>query len=307
MPPNPNRNRALPSRFRRQRVLIVGGGDVGARVGVLLKRHVHVIAVCRSHKSLEVLRNNGLNVLQGDLDDQPSVARLAGIAHRILYLVPPPASGNTDTRSAHLIQVLSLRRAPSALVYVSTTGVYGDCNGAWVNEIRRPNPTTSRAVRRLDAELNMRNWGRRAAVSVSVLRVPGIYAPDREGGTPWSRLVNRTPVLRRQDDIYTNHIHANDLARACLRALWLGRRQRVYNINDDTTMRMGDYLDWAADFYGLDRPPRQSWEEIQRNVSPMQLSFMRESRRLSNIRMKTELRLKLRYPTIEQGLKGVRE
>lgn len=302
MPANPNSLGALPFRFRRQRILIMGSGDVGARIGALLRRNVQVIAVARSAERLEALRQSGLRVLQGDLDDLRSIRRLAGVAHRVVHLAPPPANGQCDARTAQLLQVLSLRSLPSALVYVSTTGVYGDCKGDWVSETRMAKPTTPRAQRRLHAERSIRSWGRRMFVPVCLLRAPGIYAPDREGGTPWSRLANRTPVLLAEDDIFTNHIHADDLARACVRALWLGRGQRAYNVNDDTAMKMGEYLDWAADHYGLERPPRQSWEEIQTNVSPTQLSFMRESRRLSNVRIKAELRWKLRFPTVKQGL-----
>jgi nucleoside-diphosphate-sugar epimerase len=136
----------------------------------------------------------------------------------------------------------------------------------------------------------------------SVLRVPGIYANDREGGTPLARLQKGTPVLREDEDVYTNHIHADDLARACVLALWRGKSQRSYNINDDTDMTMGNYLDAAADLYGMPRPTRMTREELKKEVSAMQLSFMSESRRLVNQRMKKELGLRLRYPSALDGL-----
>jgi nucleoside-diphosphate-sugar epimerase len=148
----------------------------------------------------------------------------------------------------------------------------------------------------------MRFWGLAGLARASILRIPGIYAPDREGGTPRARLQKGTPVLRHADDVYTNHIHADDLARACLLALWRGAPQRVYNVNDDSDMLMGDYFDLAADLYGLARPPRIARTQAPSELPPALLSFMSESRRMVNFRMKRELRLKLRYPTVHTGL-----
>jgi nucleoside-diphosphate-sugar epimerase len=145
---------------------------------------------------------------------------------------------------------------------------------------------------------------RSSAVRVHVLRIPGIYAPDREGGTPRERLLRGTPVLTPADDVFTNHIHADDLARACQLALWRGQAQRVFNINDDSQLRMGDYFDLAARLYGLAQPPRISRAQAQTELPAMQLSFMSESRRMVNTRMKRELRLKLRYPDVLEGLRS---
>jgi nucleoside-diphosphate-sugar epimerase len=189
-----------------------------------------------------------------------------------------------------------------SLVYGSTSGVYGDCAGQWVDETRRLHAQTPRAARRIDAEQAVRFLGRSGAVCVSILRIPGIYAQDRAGGTPRERLLKGTPVLQRADDVYTNHIHAEDLARACIAALWRGQAQRVYNVNDDTQMLMGDYFDTAADLYGLARAPRVSREAAIEQLPQPLLSFMRESRRLVNARMKRELRLQLLYETVQRGL-----
>lgn len=194
-----------------------------------------------------------------------------------------------------------LRTRPAALVYVSTSGVYGDCQGEWVAETRAVAPSTPRAVRRVDAERSVRRLGR-AGTCASVLRVPGIYASDREGGTPEARLRRGTPVLASGDDVFTNHIHADDLARACLLALWRAAPQRAYNISDHSAMRMGDYFDLAADLYGLPRPPRVPRIDAAECLGEMQLSFMSESRRLDASRMEGELGLVLRYPTVLLGL-----
>jgi nucleoside-diphosphate-sugar epimerase len=293
----------LPSRFKRERLLIIGCGDVGQRV-VRAQRHVRVVALTSSPARVAALRAQGVTPVVGNLDAPASLQRLAGWATRVLHLAPPPLQGEADPRTLALTRVLMHRSAPRSLVYGSTSGVYGDCAGAWVAEHRLVNPMTPRAFRRTDAEARVRHLGRlRAnATRVSVLRIPGIYAPDREGGTPRERLLRGTPVLAREDDVFTNHIHADDLARACQRALWRGKPQRTYNINDDSQWLMGDYFDMAAGLYGLAKPPRISRAQAQTALPAMQLSFMSESRRMVNTRMKRELRLQLRYAKAQDGL-----
>ncbi len=254
------------------------------------------------------MRALGITPLQGNLDRPESLARVAGLATRVVHLAPPPpAEGHPqwwrDLRTTALLRSLRRRLAPISLVYGSTSGVYGDCAGDWVNETRPLRPRTPRAQRRVDAERAVRHYGRAAHVRASILRIPGIYAPDREGGTPRERLLKGTPVLETADDVYTNHIHADDLARAVVAALWRGRPQRVYNASDDTELKMGDYFDLAADLYGLPRPPRVPRGTAQNELPLMLLSFMSESRRLDNRRLKRELGLILHFETVETGLK----
>jgi nucleoside-diphosphate-sugar epimerase len=296
----------LPARFRRERVLIVGCGDVGLRVARALAGRARLLALTSSTERVTLLRSKGITPLEGDLDRPATLARLAGIATRLVHLAPPPGEGNPqwwrDPRTVALLRVLRRRRTPLSMVYGSTTGVYGDCAGARVAETRPLQPHTPRAQRRADAERAVRHFGRAAHVRASILRIPGIYAADREGGTPRERLLKRTPVLEPQDDVYTNHIHADDLARAIVAALWRGGAQRVYNVSDDTDMKMGDYFDLAADLYGLPRPPRIARTAARDTLPLMLLSFMGESRRLVNDRMKNELKLVLRYPTVAAGL-----
>jgi nucleoside-diphosphate-sugar epimerase len=252
------------------------------------------------------LRGLGITPLVGNLDHSAALKRLAGLATHVVHLAPPPnddPQACTDPRTQALLRALRLRSAPLAIVYGSTSGVYGDCQGQWVDETRQVDATTARAQRRVDAEAQLRWFGRSASVRTHILRIPGIYAPDREGGTPRVRLLKGTPVLAAADDVYTNHIHADDLARACLAAMRRGKPQRITNACDDTDLKMGDYFDLAADLYGLPRPPRLARADAQLQLPAMQLSFMSESRRLDNQRLKTELRLKLRYPTVVEGLK----
>lgn len=306
MPSNQSPLGARPARFRRQRVLIVGCGDVGLRVARGLVGRVRLLALTSTAQRMEELRGHGITPLAGNLDQPRTLARLAGIATRVVHLAPPPGEGNVqwwrDLRTQALLRALRLRTAPLSLVYGSTSGVYGDCGGERVAESRPIAPRTPRAQRRADAEGAVRHFGRAATVRASILRIPGIYAPDREGGTPRERLEKGTPVLRAEDDVYTNHIHADDLARAVMAALWRGRPQRIYNASDDTELKMGDYFDLAADLYGLPRPPRVPRSTAQDDLPLMLLSFMSESRRLDNRRLKEELRLVLRYPHVWLGL-----
>lgn len=292
-----------PSRLqRRPRLLIVGCGDVGQRVLRLLVPRWQVLALSSDASRLPALRAAGALPLLGNLDDGHSLGRLGALAEHVLHLAPPPASGAGDPRTRRLLDALARGGTVRRLVYGSTSGVYGDCGGAWVDETRAVAPATDRARRRVDAELQLRAFGRRTGTCVTVLRIPGIYAGDRPGGHPRERLQRGLPVLQPQDDVYTNHIHADDLARACVAALCRGKPQRVLHASDDSDLRMGDYFDLAADLCGLPRPPRLARAEAAARLSPMQLSFMGESRRLGNQRLRGELRLALRYPTVREGL-----
>jgi nucleoside-diphosphate-sugar epimerase len=295
-------SRPTPRRARQPALLIVGCGDIGLRVLKLLRGRWRLLALTSSLHRLGELRAAGALPLLGDLDDAPTLGRVGALADAVLHLAPPPGTGPHDTRTRHLLQALARAGRVRRIVYASTSGVYGDCGGARFDETRTPAPQSARARRRLDAEAQLRGYGRRAAAAVSVLRVPGIYASDRRGGHPRERLQRGTPVLRAQDDVYTNHIHADDLARACVAALYRARPQRVLHVCDDTELRMGEYFDLAAELCALPRAPRVSRAQAAEQLSPMQLSFMSESRRLDNGRLKRELKLRLRYPTVRQGL-----
>ncbi len=293
-----------PRRLRRPTLLIVGCGDVGLRVLRLLPRHWRVLALTSSPSRRERLRAAGAVPLLGDLDRPATLGRLAGLADAVLHLAPPPTAGAADARTRHLLQALARQGQVRRLVYGSTSGVYGDLAGARIDETCRLRPATDRARRRVDAEAQVRAFGRRHGVGVAVLRIPGIYALDRPDGDPRERLRRGTPVLAADDDVYTNHIHADDLARACIAALLRAAPQRIYHACDDTELRMGDYFDLAADLAGLPRPPRIARAQAAAELSPLRLSFMSESRRLDNRRLKHELRLRLRHPTVADGLRA---
>ena len=295
------------SQARRPTLLIVGCGDIGLRVLRLVLPRWRVLALTSARERLAELRTAGAVPLLGNLDAPATLGRLtqlARLADAVLHLAPPPAQGSGDPRTQALLRAVAHSGRVQRLVYASTTGVYGDCGGAWVGETRTPNPGTERARRRVAAEARVRCFGRATGVRVGILRIPGIYAADRPGGHPRERLLRGTPVLCEVDDVHTNHIHADDLARACVAALQRALPQRVVNVCDNSDLKMGDYFDLAADLCGLPRPPRLPRTEAAQVLSPMLMSFMSESRRMHNQRLLGELRLRLRYPTVADGLRG---
>jgi nucleoside-diphosphate-sugar epimerase len=290
------------TRFKRPVLLIVGCGDVGLRVARLLAGRWRVLALTSTVGRVAELRSAGVTPLRGDLNDAASLARLAGLADAVLHLAPPPATGSADPRTRNLAVALARSPRLRRLVYGSTSGVYGDRAGAPTDETAPLRPASERARRRVDAEMRLRHFGRASGAVVTILRIPGIYALDRAGGDPRERVRRGTPVLAASDDVHTGHIHADDLARACVAALHRGRPQRAVNVADDSGLRMGDYFDVVADRFGLARPPRLARADAAELLSPLQMSFLGESRRLVNARMKHELRLALRYATVTDGL-----
>ena len=302
-----------------QNILIVGFGDIGQRVARKLRRsrHYQVMALVRKTSALlrdpELAKSLSVQLVRGDLNSPRSLQKLTGRADTILHFAPPPATGESDTHTQNLLAALSADRMPARrisrrfpqmrpamlprrIIYISTTGVYGNCNGEWIDETRPVKPESARAKRRVDAERRLKTWGRVNGVSITILRTPGIYAEDR---LPLERLRQQTPVLAAADDVYTNHIHADDLAAAVIKAMqqrW-PKQHRIFNVVDDSELRMGDYFDQVADAFGLARPPRISRLEAKQRIAPMLLSFMRESRRIGNARIKRELKVVLKYPT----------
>jgi nucleoside-diphosphate-sugar epimerase len=280
-----------------ERLLIVGFGDVARRALPALVARYDTLAVVRS---MGPGLPTGLRFATGDLDRPETLAPFAGIADAVLHLAPPDETRDGDVRTRNLIAALSgARMLPRRFVYISTSGVYGDCGGARVDESRPVNPRTARGARRVDAERALTEWGESAGVKTTILRVPGIYAADR---LPVERLARGTPVLRAEDDVYTNHIHADDLAAICVRALDAEASPGIYNAADDSELKMGDWFDLVADRCGLPRPPRVARAEAERLIPPMLLSFMSESRRLVNRRMKASLGVRLRFPTVFDGV-----
>ncbi len=301
-------------------VLVVGAGHIGQRLIALLAGHRPVVAVTRRHDQVPVLEALGARVLVADLDDPSSLLQLGAIADAVVHLAPPPSQGEVDTRTLNLLRALTpdpslqgvamVAQGPAApgreavgvrlrrFVYVSTTGVYGDCGGARVDETTPVAPQSDRARRRVDAERRLLDWGETWQIPVAILRAPGIYAAER---LPLERLRAGTPVLRLEDDVYTNHIHADDLASICAVAVD-HTACGLFNACDDSQIRMGEYFDRVADAFGLARPPRITRAEAATRIPAPLLSFMSESRRIANDRLKRELGIVLTYPTVDAGI-----
>ena len=267
-----------------EQLLVSGYGDIARRAAPDLEQRFHVVRIARR--------------LGRDLD-RPETLALEG-AHAVLHCAPPPASGDTDTRTAHLLAALAQASIlPARVVYVSTSGVYGDCGGERIDESRALAPRTARARRRVDAERQLTAWCAAHGAKLVVLRAPGIYAADR---LPLERLRAGRPVLRAAEDVFTNHIHADDLAAAVIAALDGNAPPGVYNVSDDSEIRVGDWFDLVAGRCGLPRPPRIARIDAAGLIPAAQLSFMSESRRLVNRRMKDGLGVRLRYPTVADGV-----
>lgn len=277
--------------------------------------------MARTPERAAELARLGVQTRVGDLDRPESLSFLSDFlsdsvpAEFLLHCAPPALSGTRDERTRLLLSALdatsdayaakNLRKSsgmlPRRVVYVSTSGVYGDCGGALVDESRPVNPGTDRARRRCDAEAVLTEWCAQRGVALVILRVPGIYATDR---LPLERLRKGTPVLRHEDDVYTNHIHAEDLAAICVRALDESVPAGIYNASDDSDIRMGGWLELVAERFGLPRPPRIPRSEAPGRIAAPMLSFMSESRRLVNTKLKNEFGYTLRYPTVHDGLRA---
>jgi nucleoside-diphosphate-sugar epimerase len=299
------------------RILIVGFGDIGERVAGRLRGSFSfdVSALIRDPRRDKVARALGAHPVRGDLRKPGSLQKFAGRADVIFHFAPPPGVGRRDSHTRNLLDALTpgsssrtalpvftrrSHRPPRRLIYISTTGVYGDCHGALIDENQPLKPATGRARRRVDAERALQIWGRKFGVIVTILRAPGIYAADR---LPLERLRKGAPALAPEDDVFTNHIHADDLARAAIAAMHNGKAGRIYNVVDNSAMPMGEYFDRVADAFALPRPPRLARADAEKRVPPATMSFMRESRRIGNVRLKRELGFKLLFPTVADFLR----
>jgi nucleoside-diphosphate-sugar epimerase len=280
-------------------VTIVGCGDIGSRVAqACMQRGAAVTGWVRSDDSVIRLRERRIPALKVDLDlPVPSLPSLQG--EDLYYFAPPPAQGREDSRVAHLLSQIAEAGQPRKVVYLSTTGVYGDCGGEWVDESRPPAPAADRAYRRLDAENRWRAWSRESGGALVILRVAGIYGP---GKLPESRLRSGRPMVAEADAPITNHIHTLDLVEICLAAMSRGAPGELFNVCDGHPGSMTGYFNTVADFLGLPRPPTISLAEAQRQLTPGMLSYLGESRRLSNRKLVEELGVELRYPTLAEGL-----
>lgn len=280
-------------------VLILGCGYVGQRLARILSgTGVAVTGVVHSAESAAAVRDLGACAVQMDLDAVPMLPPLPSANAELYYFAPPPGSGTGDPRLRRVLAQLTHETLPTRIVYISTSGVYGDCGGDWVDETHPLNPTTPRALRRADAEAALLTWSNTTGVPVVILRVPGIYGP---GKLPLERLREELPLLREEESPYTNRIHVDDLINVCRAAMVRGTPGAVYNVSDGLPSNMTDYFNRIADFTGLPRPPVISRDQIDQLSAGMR-AFMEESKRLDTRRLREELGVTLSYPTLEAGL-----
>jgi nucleoside-diphosphate-sugar epimerase len=287
--------------MNQSRVVIVGCGYVGRRVAAAyLERGASVLGIVASKRSADALAASQIPAVPRDLaSDELGDLPFADV--RLFHFAPPPARGLEDQCTRRLVSAFERAGQPARLVYISTTGVYGDCQGAWVDESWPPQPAADRARRRWDAEQTLRQWARATGGQLVILRVPGIYGPDR---LPLERLRRRLPMVREADAPYSNRIHVEDLVAACVAAMEGSNATGIYNVSDGHPTTMTDYFQRVADAAGLPRPPLISLQEADGQLSTGMLSYMQESRRLTNRRLVEELGVSLRYPTLDEGLKA---
>jgi nucleoside-diphosphate-sugar epimerase len=286
------------------KIFIIGCGDIGRRVASLAAADgIQLSALVRPGKSAEKLKGLPVTTITGDLDEPASLGSLELKGALLFYLAPPPGGGVTDTRMRSFCAAVTPGQEPRKVIYVSTSGVYGDCGDGLVTEETPVNPQTSRARRRLDAETTLRNWGGERNVPVIILRVTGIYGPGR---LPVSYLESGQPVINEKEAPYTNRIHADDLARICIAAAERGEGGDIFNVSDGQAGTMTQYFNAVADLLGLPRPPQVSRKEAELLISPLMFSYMSESRRMDNSRMLKKLGIRLLYPTLAEGLQGNR-
>ncbi len=280
--------------------VIIGCGYVGERVARAARENGKpVIAVTRGSERAAALQRAGIAHHRGDLDQPLSLEPLPLSEALVYYFAPPPASGDRDPRLAGFLDVADTVGLPAAAVLISTTGVYGDCAGQWVDESRQPAPQAARARRRWDAEQRLRVWADARGVRTVILRVAGIYGPGR---LPRARLQRGDPVLAATLSPWSNRIHVDDLVRACIAA---GNRtdvRGVYNVADGNPSTMTDYFNQVADALGLPRPPQIDAAAAATELSEGMRSYLAESKRIDIRRMREELGIEPRYPNLAEGL-----
>jgi nucleoside-diphosphate-sugar epimerase len=286
--------------------LIIGYGDIARRAARLLSSRGDAVCVVGRQIESDAATASTWTIMQADLDQLESLKALPTSEARILYLAPPPESGQTDSRMHNFCEELTRRlpERPAGIVYVSTSGVYGDCAGELVDESRPVHPQTDRARRRLDAETALQQWGALYRVPIVILRVAGIYGPGR---LPLQRLQAGMPVLRPEQSPFSNRIHADDLARICLAALDRVDAEGIFNVCDGEQGRMTDYFLAVARAFNLPAPEQIDRQAAELRFSPAMLSYLGESRRLDNRRLLESLSIKLLYPTLESGLRAIFE
>lgn len=286
-------------------IVIIGCGDIGLRLAKIWKnRGKSVFGIVKSEDSLNSLRQQHIHAFSANLDDLASLNELNGLLFKqslVYYFAPPPSDGVEDKRMANFLKCIDMDSPPAQLIYISTSGVYGDQQGKLINEQTPANPQVDRAKRRYHAELQLALLSKVSSAAVTILRVGGIYGPGR---LPLQRLKDQVPMLHEHLSPQTNRIHADDLAQVCVAAATPKAAGEIYNVSDGTNSNMTEYFNTIADFCGLARPPLVDWDEAEKTISRGMLSYLKESRKMDNTKMLKELEVELIYPTLKDGLKS---
>jgi len=285
-----------------KKVLIIGCGNIGKLVASLASaNHATVTAMARSAERLAELQQLGIVAVSGNLDDPASLENLPTKDALVFYFAPPPGGGVTDPRLRAFCAAIAAGNEPQKIVYISTSGVYGDSGGNLVTEETPATPQTARGKRRLDAEIALREWCTERRVAHVILRVTGIYGPGR---LPIQQLTSGQPVLLESAAPFTNRIHAEDLARICIAAAERGESGEIFNVSDGQPGTLTQYFNAVADALALPRPRQVTLEEARKVMTPLMLSYIGESRRMDNGKMLRKLGITLLYPTLEAGIRA---
>lgn len=280
--------------------MIIGCGDIGKRVAAgYLQQGTTIRGIVRSQASASTLKTLGIEPIVVDLDSQISLRAITYQGCSVFYFAPPPRGGTKDTRMQHWLASIEPDNLPDKIVLLSTTAVYGDTGGDWINEESDTTPSTERGLRRLDAEQQLLLWAKVHSVDAVILRVPGIYGPGR---LPRERLEKARPVLNESECGYTNRIHSDDLAAICIAAANKASNGEIFNVSDGNPSTMTDWFNQVADYLQLPRPPQISMQQAEQEMSAGMLSYLKESRRIDNDKMLKELGISLQYETIRKGI-----
>ena len=228
----------------------------------------------------------------------PELANAIAQSDALLTSVPPDVSGDPVLRTCGT----ALARAPlRAIVYLSSVGVYGNHDGAWVDETSECRPVKDHNAYRVVAEREWQDLGRRTNASVAILRLSGIYGPGRSALDNVRRGTARH--ISKPGQVF-NRIHVADVAQA-IEAAFARNADGIFNVTDDEPTPAGDPIVFAAKLLGVTPPPEISFDDAKKTMSPFAASFYVDVKRVRNAKLKSELGVALRYPSYREGLAAI--
>lgn len=284
--------------------LIIGCGYVGEKVALQLMQlesNHNVYATVGSSSKAATLTIQGIKTQAINFDAEDITAlTIPREPYRLLYLVPPSREGEKDTRLQRVLNILQTR-PPVHFVYMGTSGVYGDCQGDWVNESRIPNPTSEPSKRRLHAEKIVDRWSATQQCSRTLLRVSAIYGPER---LPIKRIREGRPAVNADESAWSNRVHIEDLTTICIKALAREGLNEIFNVSDGHPTTSEEFISTIARALGMPLPSSISLKQALCEATPAQRIYLTESRRLDNRLLLQKLDLRLRFPTIDSAIES---